>query len=254
MPKPSPKRWRGRTCASCRIKTDDQLDLQALHRVRDRLVKRRTAVINQIRGFLLERGITFAKGRRSLRNQMADGPGRCRQNLTPRMRDLLDQLWGRSGSNWRATSQWLSRRDRADLPATMRPAGGCVRFPAWGRWSPPRRSRPIGNGAAFRKGREFAAWLGAGAASALHRRQDADYSGSASAATFICGACSSTGHAPCCFAYATTRAVLVSGCNSSRRAPRNKVIVAVANKLARIVWAVLFRGEAYRTPGAAAQC
>src|SRR5450756_689184 len=41
------------------IKTDDQLDLQALHRVRDRLVHRRTALINQIRGFLLERGVRF---------------------------------------------------------------------------------------------------------------------------------------------------------------------------------------------------
>jgi transposase len=40
------------------IKTDDQLDLQALHRVRDRWVARRTAVMNQMRGFLLERGIT----------------------------------------------------------------------------------------------------------------------------------------------------------------------------------------------------
>ena len=44
------------------IKTDDQLDLQALHRVRERLVSRRTAVINQMRAFLLERGITFRKG------------------------------------------------------------------------------------------------------------------------------------------------------------------------------------------------
>jgi transposase len=52
------------------IKTDDQLDLQALHRVRDRLVHRRTALINQIRGFLLDRGITFAKGPANLRNQM----------------------------------------------------------------------------------------------------------------------------------------------------------------------------------------
>ena len=41
------------------IKTDDQLDLQAIHRVRDRLVSRRTAVINQIRAFLLERGLVF---------------------------------------------------------------------------------------------------------------------------------------------------------------------------------------------------
>jgi transposase len=42
------------------IKTQDQLDLQALHRARDRLVSRRTAVINQERAFLPERGITFA--------------------------------------------------------------------------------------------------------------------------------------------------------------------------------------------------
>jgi len=41
------------------IKTEDQLDLQALHRVRDRLVARWTSVINQIRAFLLERGISF---------------------------------------------------------------------------------------------------------------------------------------------------------------------------------------------------
>ena len=44
------------------VKTDDQLDLQALHRVRSRLVGQRTAVINQIRGFLLERGIAVRQG------------------------------------------------------------------------------------------------------------------------------------------------------------------------------------------------
>src|SRR3974377_2065960 len=43
-------------------KTDDQLDLQARHRVRERLVSRRTSVINQVRAFLLERGVTFRKG------------------------------------------------------------------------------------------------------------------------------------------------------------------------------------------------
>ncbi len=43
------------------IKTDDQLDLQALHRVRDHLITRRTSVINQLRAFLLERGLVFAK-------------------------------------------------------------------------------------------------------------------------------------------------------------------------------------------------
>jgi transposase len=54
------------------IKTDDQLDLQAIHRVRDRLVSRRTAVINQIRAFLLERGLVFAKRPAQLKAAMAD--------------------------------------------------------------------------------------------------------------------------------------------------------------------------------------
>jgi transposase len=52
------------------IKTDDQLDLQALHRVRDRWVARRTAVMNQIRGFLMERGITVRKGPCHLATQL----------------------------------------------------------------------------------------------------------------------------------------------------------------------------------------
>ena len=49
------------------IKSDDQLDLQALHRVHTRLIGDRTAVINQVRGFLLEHGIAVRQGPRSLR-------------------------------------------------------------------------------------------------------------------------------------------------------------------------------------------
>ncbi len=52
-------------------KTDEQLDLQALHRVRSRLVSERTAVINQIRGFLLERGIIVRQGLRLQRSAVA---------------------------------------------------------------------------------------------------------------------------------------------------------------------------------------
>jgi transposase len=54
------------------IKTDNQLDLQAIHRVRDRLISRRTAVINQLRAFLLERGLVFAKTPSKLREAMPD--------------------------------------------------------------------------------------------------------------------------------------------------------------------------------------
>jgi transposase len=51
-------------------KTADQLDLQALHRVRERLVSQRTGIINQIRAFLLERGIAVPQGQRFLRAEL----------------------------------------------------------------------------------------------------------------------------------------------------------------------------------------
>jgi transposase len=54
------------------VKTDDQLDLQALHRVRSRLISDQTAVINQIRGFLLEHGIPVRQGLRFLRQQLSE--------------------------------------------------------------------------------------------------------------------------------------------------------------------------------------
>jgi transposase len=53
-----------------REKSQDQLDLQALHRVRSRLVSRRTATINQIRAFLIEQGIAVRTGAHALRNSL----------------------------------------------------------------------------------------------------------------------------------------------------------------------------------------
>src|SRR5580700_6734924 len=74
------------------IKSDDQLDLQSLHRVRERWVMRRTAVVNQIRGLLLERGLTLPKGRShvddALPGILADGPSK----LSDSFRLLLAQL------------------------------------------------------------------------------------------------------------------------------------------------------------------
>src|SRR5246127_267060 len=87
------------------IKTDDQLDLQALHRVRDRLVHRRTALINQIRGFLLERGLVFAQGPANLRRQMPTILEDAEQNITPRMRRLLDHLW----EEWKSLTSDIER-------------------------------------------------------------------------------------------------------------------------------------------------
>src|ERR1700747_3221227 len=74
------------------IKTDDQLDLQSLHRVRERWVVRRTAVINQIRGLLLERGITIRKGRRHLQAALTRILEDASNQLSGALRVLLVQL------------------------------------------------------------------------------------------------------------------------------------------------------------------
>jgi transposase len=66
------------------IKTDDQLDLQALHRVRDQLMQRRTSVINQIRAFLLERGMVFAMSHIRLKEVTLEVLENANENLTLR--------------------------------------------------------------------------------------------------------------------------------------------------------------------------
>src|ERR1700692_423187 len=74
------------------IKSDDQLDLQSLHRVRERWVMRRTAVINQIRGLLLERGLTLPKGRSHVDRALPDILADATLRLSDSFRVLLAQL------------------------------------------------------------------------------------------------------------------------------------------------------------------
>src|SRR6266699_3693617 len=76
------------------VKTEDQLDLQALHRVRSRLISERTAVIKQIRSFLLERGIPVRQGLRFLRRQLPDILATRTDVLSPRMARIIEDLIG----------------------------------------------------------------------------------------------------------------------------------------------------------------
>ena len=76
-------------------KTADQLDLQALHRVRERLVSQRTGIINQIRAFLLERGIAVRQGLRFLARRAAAHPGHA-----PRC-SVATHGAGHRGPGWR---------------------------------------------------------------------------------------------------------------------------------------------------------
>jgi transposase len=74
------------------IKTPEQMDLLALHRVRSRLVGQRTGVINQIRGFLIERGITVRQGVMPVRRALPDILSSNTRALSPRMVNLVAEL------------------------------------------------------------------------------------------------------------------------------------------------------------------
>jgi len=78
-------------------KTVDQLDLQALHRVRERLVSQRTGIINQIRAFMLERGVAVRQGLRFLRIELRGILATRCDVLSPRILRLIEDLAG----DWR---------------------------------------------------------------------------------------------------------------------------------------------------------
>jgi transposase len=226
------------------IKTDDQLDLQALHRVRDRLIARRTSVINQLRAFLLERGLVFAKSPAKLRERMPEILENAEEDLTPRMRNLLAMLW----NEWKDLELQIEEmNDEVERIASS--DAGCMRLrqiPGIGPLVATAIVAAIGNGAAFHKGREFAAWLG------IVPRQ---YSTGGKARLY---GISKRGNN-------YLRKILIHGARAvvlrskrdriamgawmtalEARAPRNVLIVATANKLARIAWAVLSTGQDYR--------
>ena len=139
------------------IKTDDQLDLQAMHRVRDRLVARRTSVINQLRAFLLERGMVFAKTPFQLKQAMPEVFEDADANLTPRMRNLVSLLW----SEWRDLEQQIAAmNEEVEQIASSDPACQPPAIPGIGPLVATAIVAAMGNGAAFHKGREFSSWLG----------------------------------------------------------------------------------------------
>jgi transposase len=101
-------------------KTADQLDLQALHRVRERLVSQRTGMINQIRAFLLERGVAVRQGLRFLRAELPIILATRSDVLSPRMLRVIEELAG----DWRRLDEridGLSQEIEA-LAVRIRPA------------------------------------------------------------------------------------------------------------------------------------
>jgi transposase len=234
------------------IKTEDQLDLQALHRVRDRLIFRRTSVINQLRAFLLERGIVVRTGRAYLRKRMPALLAEAEQHLAPRMYRLLCVV----AEEWRQMDNQIEQLDR-EIEAIATSDSACQRLltvPGVGPLIATAMVAAIGNGSAFSKGREFAAWLG-----------------------LIPKQCSTGGKAKLLgiskHGNEYLRRLFIHGARSVQhrvardqhafgvwltqletRASSNVAGVAMANKLARIAWVVLNRQEPYRRGIVAMAC
>jgi transposase len=226
------------------IKTDEQLDMQSLHRVRERWVMRRTAVVNQIRGLLLERGITLRRGRRHVDAALPGILEDAESKISGSLRMLLFQLK-------MELDQLAIRIDEADgvMEQASRENDACrrlVSIPGVGPVTATAIIAAIGNGAAFRKGREFSAWVG------MVPRED-----STGGKQRLLGI-SKRGND-------YLRRLFVQGARTlmMRRSKHNwglgpwleKLVarkhhnvaaIALANKLARTAWAVLAKGELYR--------
>jgi transposase len=210
---------------------------------------RRTAAVNQVRGLLLERGITLPQGRRhvdaALPRILADPTTKLSGMVLVLLTELKVEL-----------AQLAEKIDRADksMEKIAQENEACQRLvtmPGIGPVTSTAIIATIGNGSAFRRGRDFAVWLGVvpeehstGGKQVLWKipRRGNKYL----RRLFVQGARSvmqrRTKQAPGLSAWLA---------QLTARTHRNVAIVALANKLARIAWAVLTSNEVYRPPLAA---
>ena len=225
-------------------KTADQLDLQALHRVRERLVSQRTGIINQIRAFLLERGIAVRQGQRFLRVELPGILAMPSNILSPRIVRAIEDLTG----DWGRLDERIEGLT-GEIEAIARQEAGCERLmsvPGVGPIISSAMVAAIGSGDAFSKGRDFAAWLG------LVPRQ------MSTGDRTILGKISKRGNRYLRVLFVQAAWVVLIKPKSwerhglkpwleaaKKRLHHNVLAIALANKLARIAWNVLARGRTF---------
>jgi transposase len=227
-----------------REKTQDQLDLQACHRIRSRLVSRRTATINQIRAFLIELGIAVRPGARALRASLFDILKNREDEISPRMSDLIVGLY----EDW----LWLDERietisrEIEEISQTEAHCRRLMSIPGIGPLISTGLVAAIGTGEAFARGRDLGAWLG------LVPKQ---YS---TGGKSILGRISKRGSRYLRTLFVQAAHVILMRPhtwerfgfgpwlkNAAARLQRNKLATALANKLARIAWSVLRHGQTF---------
>jgi transposase len=227
-------------------KSTEQLDLQALHRVRERLVGQRTAIINQIRAFLLERGIAVRQGLRFLRGELPGILAKRTDVLSPRMLQIIERL----ADDWHRLDERIEGLS-SEITALACQDRGCERLmtvPGIGPIISSAMVAAIGTGDAFSKGRDFGAWLG------LVPKQ------MSTGDRTILGSISKRGnrYLRALFVQAAWVVLVKVGPKhweryglkswieaAKKRLHHNVLAIALANKLARIAWAVLHKGRAF---------
>jgi len=227
-------------------KTVDQLDLQALHRVRERLVSQRTGIVNQIRAFLLERGIAVRQGQWFLRAELPRILAMPPDVLSPRIVRIISSL----AADWRLLDERIEELS-GEITAFAKQDSGCERLmsiPGIGPLISSAMVAAIGTGDVFSNGRDFAAWLG------LVPKQIS------TGDRTILGKISKRGNRYLRTLFVQAAWVVLVKIKPSRweghglkhwieaakkRLHRNVLAIALANKLARIAWSVLARGRAF---------
>jgi len=223
-------------------KTAEQLDLQALHRVRERLVSQRTGIINQIRAFLLERGVAVRQGLRFLRAGLPQILATRTDVLSPRMVHVIEALAG----DWRRLDERIEGLS-ADIETLVQHDPACQRLmtvPGIGPIISSAMVAAIGRGEVFSKGRDFGAWLG------LVPKQ------TSTGDRTILGRISKRGNRYLRVPFVQAAWVVLIRPKSweryglkpwieaaKKRLHRNVLAIALANKLARIAWSVLAHGR-----------
>jgi transposase len=135
-----------------------QLDMQTLHRARDRLVGCRTALVNQVRAVLLERGLTFAKGRCGMARWLPELLAADTEEISSNVRELLIALW----------EEWLALQHRIDnltdrIEAVAKQNAMCrnlAAVPVIGPLTAAALVAAVADGLMFRRARDPSAWLG----------------------------------------------------------------------------------------------
>ena len=219
-------------------KTQERLDLQALHRVRSRLVSRRTATMNQIRAFLIEQGITVRKSVAALRTSLQVILDNRDDEISLRMRKLILGLQ----QDW----IWIEMTT-SEIEAVSKSEASCQRLmtiPGIGPIISTAVVAAVGNGEAYERRRDYAAWLG------LVPRQHN------TVGRTILGRITKRGSRYLRMLFVQAAQVIMMrpknwhkfsfgpGLESaSTRMQHNKLGVALANKLARIAWSVMNSGK-----------